>query len=168
VHRADLAAVSHLPAWRFRDAAAVDLPALLVLEAGFPGDRLSARQFRHHLGRPESVLRLACAAADGTVLGYSLLLRHRDSRLARLYSIVVRPEARRGGIGRALLIDAEQLAQRSGASGLRLEVRADNQAALALYGRRGYQAFARRPGYYEDGATAVRLQRHFTGQRPWP
>lgn len=140
-----------------RDADAHDLPALVALEAGFPGDRLSLRQFRHHLRQPRARLRVA--VEHGAVLAYGLLLRRADSPIARLYSIVVAPSARGRGIGQHLLADLEQQAARHGARGLRLEVREDNAAALALYRRRGYCVFDRRPGYYEDGTTALRLQR---------
>jgi [ribosomal protein S18]-alanine N-acetyltransferase len=143
-----------------RDACADDLPALLALEAGFPGDRLSPRQFRYHLRRPGARLRVV-EDIDGTLLGYGLLLHRADSAFARLYSIVVAPAARGRGIGSRLLGDIEQRARDQGALGLRLEVREDNTDALALYRTRGYQPFSRRPDYYEDGAAALRLQRGF-------
>lgn len=143
-----------------RDARAADLPQLVALEAGFPGDRLSPRQFRYHLRRSGSRLRVM-TDSDGAVLGYGLLLRRADSPFARLYSIVVAPSARGHGIGGRLLADLEQQALAGGALGLRLEVREDNAAAEALYRGRGYLPFGRRPGYYEDGAAALRLQRCF-------
>jgi [ribosomal protein S18]-alanine N-acetyltransferase len=143
-----------------RDARVDDLPALLALEADFPGDRLSPRQFRYHLRRPGSRLRVV-EDADGSLLGYGLLLHRADSTIARLYSIVVAPAARGRGIGSRLLSDLELQARDAGALGLRLEVREDNADALALYRARGYQPFSRRPDYYEDGAAALRLQRSF-------
>jgi ribosomal protein S18 acetylase RimI-like enzyme len=42
---------------------------------------------------------------------------------------------------------------------MRLEVRPDNRAAVALYERRGYRPFARTERYYEDGAPAVRFRK---------
>ena len=70
-----------------------DLNQLRALEAGFPGDRLSLRQLRHHLRSRHAWLGVA---ADGTgVLGYALLLFRAGSTAARLYSIVLAPaEAR--------------------------------------------------------------------------
>ena len=37
-------------------------------------------------------------------------------------------------------------------------VRADNRAALELYGKLGFVESGRLPGYYEDGAEALRMR----------
>ncbi|MDY0021450.1 GNAT family N-acetyltransferase [Arenimonas caeni] len=145
---------------RLRDARPDDLPALLALEAGFPGDRLSARQFRHHLGNPRARLRVA--AAGGRLLGYHLVLLRQGSAWARLYSIAVDPAARGQGLGRRLLADAGRQAAAAGRTGLRLEVRQDNRAAAALYEAAGYHRVAALPAYYEDGAPGWRYARTMT------
>lgn len=142
-----------------RTARAADLPGLIALESRFPGDRLSPRQFRHHLANPRAVLRVL---ADGPALrGYHLVLTRAGSRWARLYSLAVDPAARGRGLGRRLLADAERQARRAGCLGLRLEVRRDNAAANALYASAGYGRRAALPGYYEDGGDGWRLQREF-------
>ena len=51
--------------------------------------------------------------------------------------------------------------------GVRLEVRADNSAAMALYASLGFALFATVDGYYEDGARACRMALAFT-DRPAP
>lgn len=150
-----------MPTVQLRDARPADLPALLALEAGFPGDRLSARQFRHHLGNPRARLRIA--DAGGAVLGYHLLLLRRGSGLARLYSIAVDAAARGLGLGRRLLADAEAQARAAGRHGLRLEVRQDNAAANALYLAAGYRRLAALPAYYDDGADGWRYGRELPG-----
>lgn len=142
-----------------------DLPALLALEQQFPGDRLSPRQFRHHLASMTARLRVI-EDASGQLLGYVLVLRHRQRPLARLYSIAVDVAARGFGLGARLLADAEQQARLAGACGLQLEVRADNEAAIALYRSRGYELFARRSAYYEDGAEALCLRRRWDSGPP--
>lgn len=142
---------------RLRDARPDDLPGLLALEAGFPGDRLAARQFRHHLGNPRARLRVA--VAGGRVLGYHLVLLRRGSRWARLYSIAVDPAARGQGLGRRLLADAERQAGAAGRDGLRLEVRQDNRAAAGLYEAAGYRRTAVLPAYYEDGTDGWRYEK---------
>jgi [ribosomal protein S18]-alanine N-acetyltransferase len=138
-----------------RTAIAEDLPALLALEAQFPGDRLSARQFRRHLDNPRACLRVLLAA--GTVGGYALLFMRAGSVAARLYSIAIDPALRGRGAGAALLADAERQAQGAGRTRIRLEVRSDNRSAIALYIRAGFRQFATLEGYYEDGATALRF-----------
>jgi ribosomal-protein-alanine N-acetyltransferase len=40
---------------------------------------------------------------------------------------------------------------------VRLEVRADNAAARALYAKLGFAESGQLPGYYEDGADGLRL-----------
>ena len=150
-----------------RAATAADLPALLALEAEFPGDRLSPRQFRYHLASPRALLRVL-EDADGSVPGYGLVLLRGDSRDARLYSLAVAAAARGRGLGRCLLQDLETQARGHGANALRLEVRIDNRAALQLYESAGYRVFGRRPGYYQDGADALRLQRILAAARQNP
>ncbi len=142
-----------------RPARPADLPELLALEALFPGDRLSARQFRRHLGNPRARLRVV--AEGGRVRGYHLLLLRADSDWARLYSIAVDPAARGQGLGRRLLADAERQARAAGRGGLRLEVRQDNAAAVALYASAGYRRIAALPAYYADGGAGWRYARRW-------
>ncbi|MCI1710946.1 MAG: GNAT family N-acetyltransferase [Chiayiivirga sp.] len=142
-----------------RRARASDLPALLAVEAHFPGDRLGARQFRHHLRNPRARLRVLAGA--GVIAGYSLILLRAGSRRARLYSIALDPAWRGRGFGALLLADAEVQARRAGASAMRLEVRADNLAATALYEARGYRRIVFLPGYYEDGGDGWRYEKSF-------
>ena len=74
---------------------------------------------------------------------------------AELLTIAVVPEARRRGVGARLLARVEALARARGAERMLLEVAADNDPAIALYGRAGYAETARRRGYYRhaEGAT---------------
>lgn len=153
------------PEPRLRAARAADLPALLALEARFPGDRLSARQFRHHLDNPRARLRVA--VGEGGLLGYHLLLLRRGSAWARLYSVAVDPAARGRGLGRRLLADAEAQARAAGCAGLRLEVRQDNAAAIGLYEAAGYRRVAALPRYYEDGTDGWRYSQE-TGSGSLP
>jgi len=138
--------------FHLRNASLADLPRLLELEALFPGDRLSPRQMRRHLLGGRQVFRVA-EDGDG-LLGYALVFLRRGSDLARLYSLVVAPEARGRGLGLALLRDAEAGARQRGAGRVRLEVREDNAPAIALYQAAGYLEQQSRPAYYEDGAAA--------------
>jgi ribosomal protein S18 acetylase RimI-like enzyme len=139
-----------------RTARATDLAALLALEGQFPGDRLSPRALRRHLRNPRACLRLLLA--ERRPAGYALLLRRAGSDLARLYSIVVDAAQRGHGYGLRLLRDAERQARAGGATRLRLEVRCDNTAAIALYESRGFRRIGRIADYYEDGAPAWRYE----------
>ena len=126
-------------------------------QASFTGDRMSRRQYRHHLHNPRAVMLLA---QDGKrITGSALLLFRRDSQAARLYSIAVDPQARGRGVGRALLAACEQRAAGRGCTQLRLEVRADNRAAQTLYQHAGYCRRGLRAGYYEDGGDAWLMEK---------
>lgn len=141
---------------RVRPARLADLAALVALEQrSFATDRLTRRQFRHHLlGRGNSLLLVA--VAGGRLHGNALVLFRAGARLARLYSIVVAPEARGRGTGERLLRRVERESRARGAGELALEVRQDNAAAIAMYERRGYRRVGDKPAYYEDGAPAWR------------
>lgn len=140
-----------------RPAVAADLPALVALEALFPGDRLSARSLRRLLRSPSACLRVV-DGADG-LAGAAVLLTRAGSRVGRIYSLVVAPSARGRGLARALVAALEEEARRRGCARMRLEVRADNAAARALYATLGYIERTLLPGYYEDGGDGLRLER---------
>lgn len=144
---------------RIRRAQAADLDALLALEENFPGDRMSRRSIRALLGSASAQFWIAGPASAAR--GALLLLTRRNSRWARIYSLVVTPQARGQGLGRRLVQAAEREARRRGCVGVSLEVRDDNAAARALYAALGYRLHARLPGYYDDGAAGVRLRRRF-------
>lgn len=145
-----------------RPARAADLAALVALEqAVFSGDRMAARQFRHHLDSPSGDL--VVATGNGGLLGYALLLRRRGSRIGRIYSIAVSAQARGSGLGRALLEHLEGLAHAHGLTEIRLEVRKDNAGAITLYQRAGYEIFSERAAYYEDGVDAWRMRKAWDG-----
>ncbi|MEM7248689.1 MAG: GNAT family N-acetyltransferase [Acidobacteriota bacterium] len=78
---------------------------------------------------------------------------------AEIQLLVVRPGARRAGLGARLVTAAIELARGAGRSCLILELRADNGAALALYRRCGFEEEGRRPRYYPDGTDALLLRR---------
>lgn len=67
---------------------------------------------------------------------------------AELLTLAVVPRARRRGLGRALLAEAEARAAAAGAAEIFLEVTEDNAAARALYAAAGYTQAGRRQGYF--------------------
>ena len=141
-----------------RDASKADVPDLIRLETvSFESDTLSKRSFARLVGSATAACRLALQG-DAAAAYYVLLFRD-GSLAARLYSIAVDPARRGGGLAKALLHDAEEAARRRGRTALRLEVRENNPAAIRLYERSGYRPIGRRPGYYADGAGAVRYEK---------
>lgn len=81
------------------------------------------------------------------------------AEIAELQRIAVTDEARRSGVGSALLTEIVGRARADRADRLLLEVRETNAAALAFYARHGFVEIDRRPRYYRDGSTAIVLRR---------
>jgi len=136
-----------------------DLDALLALEQEFftPDHRISRRSFRRFMHSPNA--KLLVAAVNGKVAGCALVLYRRGSRRARLYTIAVGREFRRRGLARRLLTAAETHARHRGCRSLRLEVRADDAGAIALYEGSGYRPFGRRRRYYAGRIDALRFEK---------
>ncbi len=145
-----------------RDGRLDDLDALERLEnAVFDTDRLSRRSLRRFLLAGTTAV--AVADRGGALAGYAMVGFRAGSKLGRLFSLAVDPGAGRLGLGRALLGACEEAARTRGCAAVRLEVRADNAPAVALYRAAGYRQFGALPDYYEDGAAALRFERIVAG-----
>lgn len=152
---------------QLRPAVLADLDALLQLEREcFDTDRISQRSMRRFLKRNSPIFRVAEEA--GQVLGYGLLLCHKGTSLARLYSLAVSPRAQGKGLGKTLMAALEDAAEADERRFIRLEVRTDNAAAIALYKNSGYKTIGKRPGYYEDGGDALQLEKRLHPAHPQP
>lgn len=148
----------------FRVARAADLPELVALEnRTFSHDRLSPRSLAWMVNRAHAAFTVA--EHEGAVVGYALVLFHRGTSLARLYSLAIAGHLQGRGIGRQLLEQAERCAHAHDCAYLRLEVRVDNPAAIALYERAGYRRFAVIDDYYEDHAGALRYEKRIRQPR---
>jgi ribosomal-protein-alanine N-acetyltransferase len=87
------------------------------------------------------------AGDDGEVIGYSVLWCILDQ--GELANIAISPHRRGGGLGARLLGHVLEVAAARGVERVFLEVRASNEAALALYRRFGFSEAGRRRDYYE-------------------
>lgn len=151
-----------------RMAGLADVSALSTLELkAFSGDCLNARRFRHFIRSEHSEL-WCLDSPQGGIQAYALVLFHRGTSLARLYSLAVAPEARGQGLGLQLLRWMEERALARHVLFMRLEVRKDNQAALALYERHGYRRLRSLKQYYEDGGDGWRMEKPLRGAIPVP
>jgi [ribosomal protein S18]-alanine N-acetyltransferase len=148
---------------RIRPAAAADVDDLMrIEERAFRTERIPRRGFRRFLASPSSLLIVARHA--GTTAGYALVLFRAGSEVARLYSIAVAPEAKRRGIGVALLAAAEAATRARKCSVLRLEVHEKNAPAISRYRKSGYTLFGQHLGYYADGGHALRFEKRLTSR----
>jgi ribosomal-protein-alanine N-acetyltransferase len=138
------------PPLAFRRMTADDLDRVTEIErSGFvhPWSRdLLARE----LGQPWSHVLLAVEGeGEGErTLGYVVFWLVHDE--VHVLNLGTAPEARRRGVGRALMEEAHATGRRRGASISTLEVRRSNAPALALYEQLGYRRVGVRPNYYAE------------------
>lgn len=144
-----------------RPATLDDLAGLLAIEQeSFQGDRISRRSFRHLLTKGHALTLLD--EQNGRMRGYITLLYRSALPSSRVYSLATNAAYRGHGVADALLMAAEQAAQAYGCGTMRLEVRKDNLASLALFLHRGYRRVGEYTSYYEDGMDAFRLSKRLS------
>jgi len=88
------------------------------------------------------------ALVGGQPAGFCLARSAADE--SEILTLGVDPRQRGRGIARRLLAAVLLEARERACSLLYLEVAVDNEAALALYRRSGFEVAGRRPGYYVD------------------
>ena len=125
-----------------RLASEADLSGVAALERECFSDPWSEDSFRSELG--EDSIFLVCGA-DG-IDGFCILRLLTPE--CEILNVAVRKEARRSGVGKALLQEAVTLAEGRGADTFFLEVREQNIPARALYEALGFTAVGRRKRYY--------------------
>ena len=116
--------------------------------------------YRAELEKPEAVMLVARrhAAEEGAgrrLSGYIAARINADE--LHVNNIGVWPEARRRGVGGALLGTALELAARRGAREAVLEVRVSNLPALAMYERLGFEVVGERKNYYREPAEHAKI-----------
>jgi len=143
---------------RVRAATGADVDAVAASEAANLGRDAWSRGLVGEgvSGRIPTVHYLLAEEGD-RVVGHAVASLVAD--VAELQRIAVDPSVRRRGVATALLDEVVGLAAGAGAGRLLLEVREDNDGALAFYAARGFVELDRRPRYYRDGAAAVVLER---------
>jgi ribosomal-protein-alanine N-acetyltransferase len=144
-----------------RRATPADLDAIMLLESStFDSDAWSRSTMAAELAGPHGYYLVVDGPIDGPadgvpLAGYAGLLAPEGSGQGDIQTIAVAPEARRRGLGRALMVALLDEARRRAATEVFLEVRADNPNAEALYVSLGFEQIAVRPNYYQpDGVDA--------------
>lgn len=130
-------------------------------EVLFPGDGpWSADAFRAELAQPHN--RYFVARGDaGAALGYAgiALLGTASDPEAEVHTIGVDPASQGHGIGSLLLAALLREADAHGGP-VFLEVRTDNEPAIGLYRREGFESVGIRRNYYQpSGADAYTMRR---------
>lgn len=140
---------------KIRKARLKDLTQLVEVESAcFDYDRLSRRNFHWMIKNAHSIFLVQ--EYKSKIVGYGLVLINSGTSLARLYSICTLKEFQGLGLGSKLIAELEELASsEEDCAYLRLEVKEKNLGAINLYKKLGYQKFAEKKDYYDDGQTAL-------------
>jgi ribosomal-protein-alanine N-acetyltransferase len=127
-----------------------DLESILALDRVTPqAPHWSTEEYQRIVSgkQPEGPERIMLVAEQsGELSGFVVLLLVADT--AEIESIVVAEAWRRRGTGASLMEVAMQHSRDHQIARLILEVRDNNQAAIAFYTRCGFKIEGRRPGYY--------------------
>lgn len=122
----------------------------------FSPDTWSQETFWSELAAPQRWYTVA-TTENGEVLGYcGLVVSGAD---ADVQTIAVAPQGQGHGLGRRLLTTLADQAVEQGATSLLLEVRADNEPAIALYRSFGFDRIAVRRRYYQPGDIDAHIMR---------
>ena len=133
-----------------RAAAAEDIPRLVEIakEAGTAA-QWKPEEYEKIFATNGITHRAALVAEkDGRVAGF--VIGHQIREEWEIENVAVAPEARRLGLGEALLREFLHMAGGRGCHTIFLEVRESNLAARALYEKCGFLESGRRKMYYAD------------------
>jgi ribosomal-protein-alanine N-acetyltransferase len=148
---------AHAEKLTFRRAVIADLPRVMEIEKDGFNHPWSRDLIERELGHTWSQIWLACDGAPAgpeRILGYVVFWLVHDE--VHVLNIATALEARRRGIGRALMEAASDAGRLRGARIATLEVRRSNVAAIELYRSLGYRQVGVRPRYYvEEGEDAI-------------
>lgn len=132
-----------------------DLEAILSLEhSGFPAsEQWSRRSWQGELLAERRTILVARAHQPVGVVCLQTV-----GPAADLQRLVVAATARRQGVGSALVRAGVAAARHRGAQTMMLEVHYDNEPAIALYQKLGFEQRAAREDYYGPGQHALILK----------
>ena len=98
---------------------------------------------------------------DGAALAYGGMTLVLDE--GAITNIAVRPDCRRQGLGRAIVLSLIEQARALGVTDIYLEVRVSNEAAIALYRSLGFAVVGTRKGFYRHPAEDAFVMHYHEG-----
>ena len=135
-----------------------DIERLLPLERElFGATAWTPEAFWSELAHPGSRWYVVAEDGAGALVGYAGLMV--SGAEADVQTVAVAPSAQGRGLGSELVRALVAEAARRGATSLLLEVRADNEAAIRLYHRHGFERISLRRRYYQPGDVDALIMR---------
>jgi ribosomal-protein-alanine N-acetyltransferase len=136
-----------------RTARLEDLDRIVWLEQlGFP-DPWPRELLAYEISHPASLVLVAVWAEGLPAAGYASF--RKGGGEAELLRLSVAPGERRRGVARALVGGGLERLRPAGIATCFLEVRTNNESAIAFYRQMGFERVGRRAGYYRDGSDAL-------------
>ena len=127
-----------------------DIDAVVAMEHVLFEDAWSPEMFWNELAQGDTRTYVVLTEGD-EILGYGGLAAMPDE--AYVQTLGVAPKHQRKGLGAMLLQALLDDAKQRGLERVGLEVRVDNEAAIALYERFGFKRVAIRKRYYQPSGT---------------
>ncbi len=134
--------------YRIRPVSLADVPSLAELERVCFSDPWTAAGIRETI--QYETARAFVAEDQDRIVGY--VMARISGEEGEILDLAVRPELRRRGIGRRLLLAVWNALGNEGVRELYLEVRESNRAAIELYRGQGFRPVGLRPRYYRNPA----------------
>jgi ribosomal-protein-alanine N-acetyltransferase len=101
------------------------------------------------------------AECDGAFAGFIIGLtnRNRFGKYGRIYTLDVDDRFRRRGIATILLKTLMERLRQAGCANCFLEVKVDNDKAITLYEKMGFERSRIVPNYYSEGVHALKMKK---------
>jgi ribosomal-protein-alanine N-acetyltransferase len=147
-------------------ARADDLAGIIALEkVGFDaGEQWSETAWAEELAAQDRYV-LTRFDVNDTIIGVATFSC--VAEMADLNRVIVHPEFRGRGIGASLVRAGLEWASAVGAHRMLLEVRPDNESAVALYRKLGFEPVTTRRDYYGPGHHALVMLRPLRDADAW-
>ena len=146
---------------RIEQASLEDLERMYELERTCFGRDAYSKQFLRLLLIDPSSIPLKAVMGEGEIVGSAIgrVEKIGGQVVGHVYTLDVRPDFRRRGVGAALLKSLENEFKKLGCEKAILEVAVDNEPAIRLYKSLGYIFASRLKDYYGRGRDAYRAEK---------
>lgn len=96
---------------------------------------------------------------EGLIVGFAGIILSVDD--AEITNIVTKKDKRRQGIGSILINELIKISKEKGKDNISLEVNEENEYAIKLYEKNGFEVVGRRKNYYNNKNDAIIMTKYF-------